>query len=168
MKFFPYENFYILSPLKPDEVVELLNKEALSPDIGTSYKIGGHNPLGSNTPFKGDITSNKFACKPTIIYRNAFLPQITGSIDARDGGSRVHVKMKISIFVMIPMVLIITAVAILSILFMPRLFSDKHSATDAIPILAFLVLYSMVLGAFKSESVTSKTYLVALLDGEIA
>ena len=168
MKFFPYESFYILSPLKPDEVVELLNKEALSPDIGISYRIGGQNPLGPNTPFKGDITDYKFEFEPTIIYQNSFLPQITGSIDARDGGSRVHVKMKISIFVMVPAGLIITALAVLSILFMPRLFSDKHTSTDVIPLLLFLVLYSAALGAFKSESVTSKTYLVALLEGEVA
>jgi hypothetical protein len=102
MKLLPYENFCIISKLKPEEVQERL-QEAVSPDIGYSFYLGGLNPLGPNTPFKGCITNNKFAFKPTIIYSNSFLPQITGSIEACDGGSRIHVKMTMYTFVMITM-----------------------------------------------------------------
>jgi hypothetical protein len=45
MKLLPYENFYIISKLKPEEVQERL-QEAVSPDIGYSFYFYGLNPLG--------------------------------------------------------------------------------------------------------------------------
>ena len=166
MRYFPYENFYIISKLKPNEVQEKL-QEVVSPDSGFIFSLRGYNTAGPNTPFKGYALNGAFEFKPAIIYRNAFLPQIKGSTEAYLDGSRVHVKMTLYIFVMIFMSIWLVGAGLVCLAFVPKFINNKHTETDIIPYCMFLFGYLLVTYGFKSESLSSKSFLVELLDGKI-
>ena len=166
MKLLPYENFYIITKLKPEEVVETL-KEVISPDSGYIISARGFlNPTGPNTPFKGYVNYNGFKFKPNAYHNIPFLPQINGSIEPYGEGCRVHVKMRLYVFIMIIMGIMISVAGFFCVKFFPHLISNRHAETDIIPFFIFLLFYLFVMGGFKFESISSKSFLKELLEDE--
>jgi hypothetical protein len=162
MRFAPYENFHIISDLKPKEVWQKLTGVTM-PESSDIVSFPKSYPAGRDTPFSGSISINSFEFQPKIIYKNAFLPQIKGSFEAYKGGSKIHVKMTLHIFVLIFISIWLLGSGIAFILFFPEMISEHHKARDAAPPLMLLFGYGVTLGAFKSESISSKTFLSDLL-----
>jgi hypothetical protein len=162
MRFLPYENFHIISDLKPDEVQQKLT-EVTSSDSGYIISFPRSYPAGPNTPFTGHVSNNTFEIKPKIIYRNAFLPQIRGSFEAYNEGSKINIKMTLNIFVLTFMSIWLIGSGIAFFQLFPEMVSNHHKARDAAPPLMLLVCYGVTLGGFKSESISSKTFLTDLL-----
>ena len=162
MMLLPYENLYVISKLKPDRVVEKL-LEVTSRDTGYSISLKGLNPNGPNTPFKGYVHINGFKFKPNIIGSNSYLPQIQGSIESYNEGSRVHIKMNMYVFMMIIQGVLLGACLFFCVKFFPHLISARHSEMDIIPFFIFLFLYLIMMYGFKSESIKAKSLLTDLL-----
>ena len=74
MPFLPFENFYIITDLKPDEVQARLEKE-VEPDKGFSFS-GLFSRSDRN--FTGYVVNGTFEFKRVINYRNSFLPPNQG------------------------------------------------------------------------------------------
>lgn len=164
MRFFPYENFYIITRLTPDEVHAKL-EEVVSPNGPMIFNFFSTSDGGLNTPFKGYVNNGQFEFKPNIIYRNSFLPQIKGSTEAYNDGSRIHIKMTLHVLLMIITGILLTVSGIAFLVSLPRLINNN--APDIIPCFVFMFVYLLATGAFKSESISSKSFLAALLEGEI-
>src|SRR6202012_905244 len=98
MKLLPYENFHIITLLKPAKVQGCLERE-VEPDAGFSFKGVFSSP--SAVYFSGYVVNGTFEFKRIINYRNSFLPRIKGSTESWISGGRVHVKMKMHIAVTI-------------------------------------------------------------------
>jgi len=54
------------------------------------------------------------------------------------------------------------------LVFTPKLLSDQRTTDELIPFALFLFGYALATVSFKYESISSKNYLVELLEGEIA
>jgi hypothetical protein len=162
MRFLPYENFHLISDLSPEKIRERL-MEVSSPDSGYIISFPRSYAAGPNTPFTGWVSTNSFEFKPKIIYRNPFLPRISGSFEAIKGGSKIRVKMTLNIFVLIFISIWLIGSGIAFVLLFPEMISEHHKARDAAPSLMLLVGYGITLAAFKAESISSKTLLFDLL-----
>ncbi|HAL82093.1 MAG TPA: hypothetical protein DCO83_07545 [Mucilaginibacter sp.] len=164
MKFLPYENFYIITRLRPDEAESRLQQE-VSPGNGSFFNFFRST---FTTYFEGYAVNGRFEFKRNINYRNSFLPQIKGTIENGPGGSRVHVKMNMLVFVTIFMCFWLGATGLAAIALITRQFErGQLTAADFVVFIMFLFGYGLTMGSFKFESLKAKSYLVELLDGEI-
>ncbi|MCR8558897.1 hypothetical protein KXD93_14670 [Mucilaginibacter sp. BJC16-A38] len=166
MTFLPYENFYIITNLKPEAVQQRLEAE-ISPGDGSFFKFG-MSSSSTATYFEGFAVNGTFKFKRVISYRNSFLPQIEGTTEVYPSGSRVHVKMKMYLFVVIFMCLWICPLGLATIWAVVRAIVDKHiEPNNFVPFAMMLFGYGITMGGFKSESIKAKSKLLEMLDGEI-
>ena len=166
MKFLPFENFYIITSLKPEEVQERLQKE-IKPDIGFSFK----NLFSSSSDyyFSGYAINGTFRFKRIINYRNSFLPQINGSTETWLNGSRVHVNMRMDVVVVVFMCIWLGGIMFIGIMIMLQDFlKGRFEFASLIPFAMFLFGYLLSTGGFKHESSKARNKLIELLNGEIA
>jgi hypothetical protein len=167
MKFLPYEDFYIITGLKPNEVQQRLENE-VSPGDGRLFKFGSFSSP-SGTYFEGFAVNGMFEVKHSISYRNSFLPQIKGTTEAYLNGSRVHVKMKMLAFVTVFMCFWMSFVTLAAVVVLSTAISKKQfNAVALMPFVMFLFGYALTMGGFKYESRSAKYKLLEILDGEIA
>ena len=166
MKFLPYEDFYITTRLKPDEVQQRLEDE-ISPVNGGLFKFGSFSSP-SGTYFEGFAVNGMFEIKHGINYRNSFLPQIKGTTEAYLDGSRVHIKMKMLTFVTLFMCFWLSFAALAGVVVLITAINKKQfSAVALMPFVMFLFGYALTMGGFKYESRSAKNKLLEILDGEI-
>jgi hypothetical protein len=166
MLLLPYENFYIITKLKPEEVQSRLEQE-VSPGNNSFFK----NPFGSSsisTYFEGFAVNGHFEFKRSINYRNSFLPEIKGSTEACLNGSRVHIKMSMFIFVTIFICIWLSIAAFAGLaMVIQEINKGNFSAVVFAPFLMFLFGYLLTIGSFKYESRKAKAKLLEMLDGEV-
>lgn len=62
------------------------------------FRIGWPNSANDNR-FEGSVSGNGFHVRRIIGYRNSFLPVVDGTIQAGASGTRIHVQMRMFIFV---------------------------------------------------------------------
>ncbi len=55
--------------------------------------------------FEGEVGDRTFDVQRAIRYRNSFLPQIRGDIMAAAGGSRIAVRMRLRLFILVFMII---------------------------------------------------------------
>ncbi|MGZ3871947.1 MAG: hypothetical protein ACXVJD_03460 [Mucilaginibacter sp.] len=166
MKFLPFEDFYIITGLKPGQVQERLEKE-VEPDMGFSFKKLFSPQSGRY--FTGYVVNGTFGFKRIIQHRNSFLPQIKGSTEAWLNGSRVHVKMSMHIGVTIFMCIWLGFALLLGFgFFIQEIRTAPFKIEDLAPFGAFLFGYLLSLGGFKYESIKAQKKLFELLNGELA
>jgi hypothetical protein len=166
MKLLPFEDFYINTNLKPEEVQSSLEKE-VEPVQGFSFKNLFTKTSGYY--FSGYVVNGTFEFKRVISYRNSFLPQIKGSTEAWLNGSRVHVKMGMHTAVIIFMCIWLSFAALFGIVFLiQETNKGPFKIVDLVPFAMFLFGYLLSLGGFKYESIEAKNKLVELLNGDIA
>jgi len=160
----PYEIFFIKTNLKADVVEERLRQEATPGSSGFLSLFKNT----SDTYFEGFAVNGVFELKRNINYRNSFLPQITGTIEQCPDGSRVHVKMTMWIFVTVFMCIWLGSALIGGFLMVLQAAGQgKLTAVDFAGFGMFLFGYALMMGAFKFESIKTRTYLLELLEGEI-
>jgi hypothetical protein len=166
MNFLPFENFYIITSLKPEEVQDHL-QEIVEPDKGFSFS----NFLSSSSGyyFTGYVINGTFEFKRIINNRNSFLPQIKGSTETWLNGSRVHIIMRMHIGVTIFMCMWLGFALLFGVGFLiQETKKGPFKIVDLAPFGMFLFGYLLSLGGFKYESNKAKNKLVDLLNGDIA
>jgi len=166
MNFLPFENFYIITSLNPEQVQECLQQE-VEPSNGFSFKSLFSSSSGKY--FSGYAINGVFEFKRVISYRNSFLPQIKGSTEAWINGSRVHVTMRMHIAVIIFMCMWLGGVGLAGVgILLQSLSKGGFESAEFIPFGMFLFGYALSTGGFKYESSKARNKLVELLNGEIA
>ncbi len=166
MAFYPFENFYIITPLKPADVQECLEKE-VEPSHDFQFF-----PDDYNTYFAGYVKDGAFNFKRVISNRNSFLPQIIGITEPYLNGSRIHVKMRMHMAVIIFTGLLLAAVVIAGLVFLAKSISSGELEADSLMVFGvFIVIivvgYLFSTGFFKYESDIAKNKLLELLDGRL-
>jgi hypothetical protein len=166
MKFLPPEDFFIISPLKPQEVSLRLANE-VEPVPASRYEaIFAESSLGRY--FCGFVTEDKFEIERIIDYRNTNLPQIKGTIDAFAEGSRIYVKITKSRYTsrftgiwLCVNGLLAVGICILDIA------TKQLNWGPLIPTGFFLFVFLLVPRAFKAESELAKNKLCEVFEGTI-
>jgi hypothetical protein len=90
----PLYRFHIDSMLTTQEVLQhirALTRDA--PGAWQSIKESFTDRRESSVPFIGGVDGNTFHLRRDIRYRNSFLPQLKGHVEANAGGSRIFVTM---------------------------------------------------------------------------
>lgn len=168
MKFFPYEKYYIISPLKPAEAEKKLQASIYIPEIENGSSVGFKYDVYSRKYFKGFAMYNSFKIEPDINYRNSFAPDIIGSIKPYISESRIQVKMKLTGLAVGFMSIWFgfLVIAFLSII-IKDLLAAKFEVTIIQICIFFLFGYCLVLGSFKYESIRCQKILLEIFEGEI-
>ncbi|WP_184544264.1 hypothetical protein [Mucilaginibacter sp. FT3.2] len=164
MNYLPYDNFYIDTPLKPEQVQYKLKKEVAP--RRTSFSIFGNSK--SNFYFKGIVKKDRFAFQPDITGLASFNPQIKGSISVYRNGSRVFIKMALnpwfSVCMCIALILLLAAELAIVI---SKTNKEKFGLPDLPLLLMLACIYLFATLAYKFESSATKTRLVGLLNGRL-
>jgi hypothetical protein len=162
MRFFPYENYYIISKLNPEEAQAKLGKAVMAPD-NRFFKFRMLSLTSANAPFVGYTANGVFEFKPNV-HRNS--SNITGSIEPWKGGSRVHVKITMAVLTAIFMVTCLGMGTVVCFAFIPKLLSHPPNYTYLWPIGIFLALNCIITGKFKWECWYTRFDLLDALDGK--
>lgn len=162
MKLLPYENFYIITKMKQAEV-QLEFERAVSAGTGSIFKSSS-----CATYFEGYAVNGVFEFKRSIEYRNSFLPEIKGTTEPYLNGSRIHVKMRMMMFVTVFMCVWLGGAAVGGISIFISEISDGHfRIQDLAVFLMFFFGYGLMMGAFKYESRKAKNKLLEMFDGDM-
>jgi hypothetical protein len=90
----PLYRFHIDSPISPGEAMRRLQPLVRpQPGLGESMLSWFGPRANDDVPFVGRIEAHEFRIHRHIRYRNSFLPQIRGAVDATPTGTRVSVTM---------------------------------------------------------------------------
>ena len=156
MKFFPVEHLTYRTKLSPQEAIEKV-KESIE-----SKKLFRWNRYGKNKnqkPYEGEVIENTFTITRIISYRNSFIPIIKGNIESDYRGTKIIVKMRLHIIVMIFIFFWCGMISIGALAYT----SDFMSTGDfqpytLLPFGMILLAYGLALGGFKYESKKSKKF----------
>jgi hypothetical protein len=162
MKFLPIENKTYFAPLTAAEV-----RERLAAAIEPKQMLRNPYKRTNTKPYEGHLNHNHFEINRIIRYRNSFLPQIKGQILPGDNGTEVKVKMRLSVFVYIFLIIWCGSLGLFVIAF--SLDSMMEGAFDPvifIPLGMLLFAYVMVTVGFKYEAKKAKKDLANLLEGK--
>jgi hypothetical protein len=166
MKFFPFENFYIITKLQVAEVQHRLENE-VEPDTGFSFK-DLFSSASSSLYFSGYVLNGTFKFKRVINYRNSFLPEIKGSTETYLDGSRVHVKMRLNTAVLLFMCVWLGGVTLAGIgIMVSSIIDRKFEWAMLLPLGMFAFGYTLATGGFKYESQKAKSKLLEILEGKM-
>lgn len=88
MKFFPYENYNLISPLKPEEAIKKLAVVVVTSGPATLLSASKADKY-----YQGKLAGSGFKVSRIIGYRNSFRPLIKGEIQDA-AGSEIHIKMR--------------------------------------------------------------------------
>lgn len=164
MWLFPSENFYIISKLTPGEVANKL-KETIYVPNGAQY-IENYDAY-SVKYFIGYANNNGFKVKPDITYRNTFLPEITGSCESFNQGSKIHIKIKIMPLGLMALYFFISILLLATVVMMVihDLNKSPFGLADLIPMIMCLFIYCLALFSFKYESRKAINTLLYVFEG---
>jgi hypothetical protein len=168
MKYLPFEDFILTTPLTVHEVQKLLTEKVET----MQGSLFGNSPK-TNKPYRGEVTSESFRIYRIINYRNSFLPEITGRYKTNDNGTQIQIKMRPNTGVLVFMSIWLGLVGIVCIVIfvvmlmsMKEVFKGGFSPMVLIPFGMFVFGYGLVTLGFKSESSLSKNYLIKILTAE--
>lgn len=165
MKYLPYENITYTTKLAAEEVRSRLIELVESPEKPRLKKILGS---GSTDAYGGGVYKSHFEISRIIGYRNSFLPQIKGEVEQDYGETKVHVKMRLHMFVMIFMVLWLGGVGVgLVAVLTYAIQNETFEILMIIPAFMFVFGYALTVGAFKYESIKSKKFFAQLFEAKI-
>lgn len=163
----PFEELFYHSKLNKEELLAHLKKEidAKKPSSFDSYKF-------NHLRYTGRIYNNHFEIKRKINYRNLFLPVIKGEIKDDLSGSRVIVKMGLTEYVKVFMIIWLGIVFIVCLgtanqLLFSNEFNPKTDFFMLIPFMMLLGGIAMVMIGFKTESRKSVKDLEEILQAKM-
>jgi hypothetical protein len=167
MKFFPYENFYILSNLKPVEV-QLKLEQNISPTDQRVFELGNLF-FGPKESFKGYSVNGVFQIEDnSIVGQKTYLPSIKGSTEAYQNGSRIHIRMVPRTFTILFMCIWEGLTLFICIVITTKLIlQSKFDNGALIPYLMLILGYVMPTFRFKTECYLSTNILLRLFKGKI-
>jgi len=160
MKFVPYDQFYIISPLSPEEVKRRINDSLI-------LKEGPFLPLPPLLRWKLKI--NEFEIVPQIKgRRNSFTSKVKGVITTEATGSRIKIKMTMVTLVLLLLLSFFAFITISSINWLMKpLPGGQLAIARYVPFAAELWLYSIATIAFKKDGRYSMERLLEILEGHI-
>lgn len=165
MKYLPFENITYRTKLELEEIQKRIN-EVIEPK--KTFRMTGIFGNSSHKPYEGSINGNSFSITRIIGYRNSFLPRINGVIEKDFNGSKINVKMRLHVFVIVFMCIWFGGVGVGCLAVLTPLFnSDTFEPMKLIPFGMLLFGYALVTGGFKYESIKSRKYLAQLFEAEI-
>lgn len=165
MKYLPYDDFNIITPLSPAEVEERLQKE-IEPPRGFSFTALFFQSSGYY--FSGYILNGNFELQQVIRGRNHFTPQITGVTEPGMNGSRIHIKMKMYAAVVVLLCIWIVGTALAAVAgFVAILTRGQSVAAVVVPLGMLLTGYVLPMFGFKPEADEVKARLLKILQGTI-
>lgn len=156
MPLLPFDSFSIDTPLSASEAAARLANVV---EPRRLLRLGG-----GEKPFEGVVSGDSFAIRRVIGYRNSFLPEIRGRIEATASGSRVRGTMRLHPLVLVFMALWVGFAAMLTIMALSGL---QDPGEDGPPIggaLALLLFgWALVTLPFTIEARIARGRLAALL-----
>ena len=163
MKYLPSENITFQSKLKEADLIQRL-KDNIEP---VRIRFGLFNRRETK-PYQGKVVGPTFTISRIISYRNSFLPQISGSIENTFSGSLIRVKMRLHIAVIIFLCIWCGIMGSVGFVFLSQTFgSPSFDPMMLIPLGMLVVVYVVVMLAFKYESKQSIADLQSLFEAEI-
>ncbi len=157
--------FDIISPLKVTEVNYTLAQITNLP-ISGSFLRKIFIRRNKSRPFSGSVSDGAFKIVPQVTGRNSFLPLISGSVEAHNDGSIIHVNMKlhpIALVAISAFVLGITGAATNEIIKK----GIPINFQDLIPYMIAGILIFMTWYFFREESRKAKQELLLIVQGKI-
>jgi hypothetical protein len=97
MPLLPYKNYELVSDQTPSEV-EAAMRSVVAPRRTFRF-------AAAPRAFEGEVGDRTFDVQRAIGYRNSFLPQIRGDIMAAAGGSRIVVRMRLRLAILVVMII---------------------------------------------------------------
>ena len=169
IKYLPFENYTITSPLPVDEIRKII-AENIEPKKSFRFLLSQNN---YSRLYHGKITGNRFTMRRNIYYQNSFLPVITGCFGSYLSETFIKIKMRPSFSTIIFMSFWLGVVGLIFLLLlMAELFKAKGIVQDnfllgiATTFILFLFGWSLSYFGFKYESKKSKAFLSELLEGQ--
>lgn len=162
-RYLPIENIIYTTKLTKEQTIQKLTDNI---EAEKSFGFGAQNYTYSK-PYIGKIIGNNFEVKRVISYSNSFLPQIKGEIYSEFDGTKIKVNMKPHSFVLVFMTIWFGGVFIGCIATTFALFTKEFTPFFLIPFGMLLFGITLLYGAFKTESKTSKKDLLEILEAEI-
>jgi hypothetical protein len=162
MKFFPYEKYKLISPLKQEDA---LKKLAAAVTIGPTSLFASSR---QDKYYQGKISGYSFEITRIIGYRNSFRPVIIGEISSYLG-SEINIVMRMNMAVIIFCCVWMGGVLIAAIATLAaQINSGKFLLPGLIPFAMLLLGYILFTGGFKYESIKAKKFLKELFEAEKA
>lgn len=166
MRYLPYEEFCIDSPLTATEAEQRLVSATESDDDfyykKTFFRKPGHY-------FRGYIKNGSFEIASIPGIRRSLPPQLKGSIlPSPDGGSRIHVRLSLHPFVFVVLSMLVVVALVFSYFFIRHAFKNGSVAELFIPVGILIMTYIFTMIGFKSESVSGRIKLLKVLGGKIS
>jgi hypothetical protein len=157
---FPSQRFTITTYLSPDDVQKKLIAVVEPPPQGIQFQW-----KRSEKPYRGQIGEHSFKISRIISYRNSFLPQIEGRIQAHGRGSQIDIEMKLHIAVIIFMCFWLGTIGQVALLSLFTLFQDDFEPAFLIPL--GMVIFGIALPwvGFLPQANASKIFLIELFQG---
>jgi hypothetical protein len=163
MKFIPFDSISLRTKLKAEEVQKRLNLNVSTTGFFESDKDYGK-------PFKGRIEGNTFVIKRKMISRNSFRPVLSGMIEDTLIETVIHVKMRLTIYAMVFMIVWLGIMGFITGAFSFVPFSG-HGSVDFFAFLPWVILvfvYLITMIGFNVERQKAITALKAIFEAEIS
>lgn len=159
MKFLPFERITYKTALKPAEVAHRL-QEITEPKKFIRTTVFGKKSLKQ---YEGTVDDNSFVIKRIIGYRNSFLPIIKGHVAQDVDGTRISIKMQLSVIVAVFIGFWCAAVGIACVVVLTRSIQlGVFHAYGLLPFGMLLFAYALTMGAFLYEAKRAKKDLTQL------
>lgn len=158
MKYLPFEHIVYESPFSQEEVMAQLSR---SVEWQKVYVFGS----GSAKEYRGLIDGNHFNISRIVSKRNAFQPQISGTVQQRTAGTRIEVKMQPGTFILGFSAL--WCVAVFIFLIVNIISADRSYPSVLIPIGMLLAAYLTAILSFKAETKKSGSFFEKLLRAKV-
>lgn len=161
MLFLPFENTTITTHLNQEQVRHRLSNIIEPPTMLANYGLFGKP---STKPFQGIVSGNNFQIERNINYRNSFLPIIEGKISSENPGSKLIIKMRLHIAVIIFMLWWLGSILPILLLFLVAILSGNQIDLKIIlvPLGMCVFAYLLCMIPFNIEAKQSKVLLEKL------
>jgi hypothetical protein len=148
----PCRKLELYSPMPPATLLQVL-RDSVEPKRWLRRGAG-------TRPFEGVVTPPTFHIQRIISHRNAFLPQIRGTITPDGNGSRILLTMRPALAAAIFMTIWLSGVLLAAIVS-----ATIELGLALLPMGMFLFGSTLTVKAFSVEARRAKELLVFLLDG---
>lgn len=159
----PFYQVLIDSPLAPAVAVERVRSLTCTPpSFSESLRSAFSRTKQRSTPFLGEINGSSFSVRRNIRYRNSFLPQIRGNVQAAPSGSSVRITMFMHPFTAVFMLIWLWGVG--GIAWSGSLRAESSpTALHLLPVGMFVFGLALVAGGFFPEAIKAKRMLAVAL-----
>ncbi len=148
MNFLPFKNITYRSGLNSREVLERLQAVTEAEKL---IRIPFFNDAETKL-YEGEITDQHFSIRRLIKYRNSFLPRIKGEIVTESSGTRINVRMRLHIIIIIFVIFWCTMVGIGCFVFILLSIRDgKLNPFILVPFMMLIFGYGVTVAAFNNE-----------------